>query len=610
MSLDVQMARSAFSVREPCRIDMVLRSSYSLVTGDTVEIQLPNSWTTVYGAGATRAMQNESIGAAHFVNVEASVQQAVFDLRIRPRHLTNPSARAHVGRHIVATLRGGGVPANTPLRFVYANTFAPAISEREEIWIRVKGEAPAVPAVLTVTAGPSALVRVLAPSAAQPGVPFDVVVVSLDRHGNPSDTVFENETLTTVDGTVAARALTFAGRTKVPVVLPREGVYRFRFGDVVSNAVRVAPGAVGPCWGDLHIHTKLSYDGIGNDPYVYARDVSGLDFAAVTDHWESLGEGGYRQVLEWARGGAVPGRFVTILGDERNPPEWGGGNHNIYFRSEESFAMYRALRPSTLFPVLKEGEKRPVPEPSQVMLIPHHSGVSFGDWTGREKGSAVQWEYADDRGLRPAVEIYSLHGQSELYSPQHARSYESNGLRSADRFVNTSVPGPYYAQDWWIAGRRIGTIASSDDHAGRGGQREGGVAAVFAGALTREAIFDAIRARRCYGTTGERILLDFSVNDTPMGGELKVPRGARLDIRVRVWGTAVLTRVEILRFRFLVDAGFVPVLSASPRPEATDADIAVDDEATGNLMYYVRVCQEPVDRPGMAWSSPIWVDLE
>jgi hypothetical protein len=610
MSLDVQMVRSTFSVREPCRIDMVLRSTYQLVTGDTVEVQLPNSWTTVYAAGETRALQGESIGAAHFVSVSAAVPQAVFDLRIRPRHLVHTSAKSHTGRHIVATLRGGGVPAGTPIRFVYANTFAPIISEREEIWIRVKGETQAVPAVLTVTAGPSVSVRLLAPSSAQPGVPFDVIVVSLDRYQNPSETVFENETLSTVDGTVVARALTFAGRTRVPVVLPREGVYRFQFRNVVSNAVRVAQGAAGPYWGDMHIHTKLSYDAIGNDPYVYARDVSGLDFAAVTDHWESLGEGGYRQVLEWARSGAVPGRFVTILGDERNPPEWGSGNHNIYFRSEESFSMFRALRPGTLFPVVKEGEKRPAPDPSQVMLIPHHSGVSFGDWTGKEKGSAVQWEYADDRGLRPAVEIYSLHGQSELYSPQHARSYESNGLREPDRFVNTSVPGPYYAQDWWIAGRRIGTVASSDDHTGRGGQREGGVSAVYAGAVTREAIFDAIRARRCYGTTGERILLDFSVNGTPMGGELKVQRGARLSVRVRVWGTAVLTRIEVLRFRFLVDSGFLPVLSASPRPEAMDADLTVEDEATGALMYFVRVCQEPVDRPGMAWSSPIWVDVE
>jgi hypothetical protein len=610
MSLDVQMARTAFSVREPCRIDMVFRSSQALVNGDTVEVQLPNSWTTVLAAGETRALQSESIGSAHFVGVDAAVPQAVFELRIRPRHLTHPAGKCHVGRHIVATLRGGSVPPKTPIRFVYANTFAPVIAEREEIWIRVKGESPAVPTELTVTAGPAVTVRLLAPSSARPGIPFDLAIVSLDRYENPAETVFENEMLTTVDGTVVARGLTFAGRTRVPVVLPREGVYRFLFRHTVSNAVRVSAGVAGPYWGDLHIHTKLSYDAIGNDPYVYARDVSGLDFAAVTDHWESLGEAGYRQILQWARDGAVPGRFVTILADERNPSEWGKGNHNIYFRSEESFSIHRVLKPGSLFVGAKDGDKRPVPGSAQVMLVPHHTGVAFGDWTGKDKGMAVQWELFDDQGLRPAVEIYSLHGQSEHYAPQHARSYEFNGLREADRFVNTSVPGPHYAQDWWMAGRRIGALASSDDHTGRGGQRDGGVAAVYADTLTREAVFDAIRARRCYGTTGERILLDFSVNGMPMGGVLKVPRGTPLTARVQVWGTTVLTRIEILRFRFLVDAGFLPVLSSGPRPEATDADITVSDVATGSLMYYVRVCQEPVDRPAMAWSSPIWVDVE
>lgn len=593
---------------------MVLRSTQTLVNGDTVEVQLPSSWTTVYAAGETRVLQCESMGAAHFVEVDAAVPQAVFDLRIRPRHLTYPSGKCHVGRHISATLRGGSVPSNTVIRFTYANTFAPVVAEKEEIWIRVKGEAPSVPVPLCVTAGPGEVVRLLAPSSARPGEAFDLTIVSLDRYENPSETVFENETVTTVDGTVVARGVTFAGRTRIPVVLPRPGVYRFHFRHTISNAVRVAEGVAGPYWGDMHIHTKLSYDGIGNDPYVYARDVSGLDFAAVTDHWESLGEAGYRQLLEWARAGAVPGRFVTMLGDERNPSEWGNGNHNIYFRSEESFSMHRALRAGGLFPTPKdkdsEKDRKPGPDPSQVMLIPHHTGVMFGDWTGKEKGAAIQWERADDQGLRAAVEIYSLHGQSEQYAPHHARSYEFNGLREADRFVNTSVPGPHYAQDWWMGGRRIGAIASSDDHTGRGGQREGGLAAVYAEQLTRESLFDSIRARRTYGTTGERILMDFSVNGSPMGGVLKVRRGTPLTARVQIWGTAVLTRIEVLRFRFLVDANFVPLLSASPRPEAMDADLTADDVATGSLMYYVRVWQEPVDCPAMAWSSPIWVDVE
>ena len=39
-----------------------------------------------------------------------------------------------------------------------------------------------------------------------------------------------------------------------------------------------------------------------------------------------------------------------------------------------------------------------------------------------------------------------------------------------------------------------------------------GRAVVLAEALTREAVFDALHARRCYATTGAPIVLDFTVN--------------------------------------------------------------------------------------------------
>jgi len=606
--VDVQLARASFSVREPCRIDMTIRSTQALVRGDVIEVQLPNSWMAVFGAGDTRRLQSESVGSAHYVGFQAAVPQAEFDTRIRPRHLTHPTGPARHGRCITATLRSGTVPAGTPIRFLYANTYAPPVAEQEEIVVRLKGEAPVTPPVLTVVAGPAQSLRVIAPSAAEPGTTFDVIIVSLDRYENPAEAVFENERLATADGVVVARGLTFTGRTRVPVTLPREGVYRFTFRHTLSNAVIVATGRRGPYWGDLHIHTKLSYDGIGGDPYTYARDVSGLDFAAVTDHWESLGQTGYTQVLAWARA-AASSRFAALLGDERNPPEWGRGNHNIYFRSEEAFTTNRAMKAGPLFPPEKEGEKRTALDPGQAMLVPHHTGVAFGDWYGHGTGTAIDWGRADDRGLRPVAEIYSLHGQSEMYCPVHARSYESNGLRDPDRYVNTSVPGPHFLQDWWMAGHRPGVVGGSDDHTGRGGQRDGGATAVFADSLGAEALFDAIRARHCYATTGERILMEFAVNGVAMGGVVSCRAGDLVRVCVRVWGTAVLARIEVLRFRFRADIGFIPAASVCPRPESLDAEVSFEDRIDGASVYYVRVTQEPVDRPAMAWSSPVWVEV-
>jgi hypothetical protein len=245
------------------------------------------------------------------------------------------------------------------------------------------------------------------------------------------------------------------------------------------------------------------------------------------------------------------------------------------------------------------------------MLVPHHTGIEWGGGPTAGKGVSVDWDAAgDDRGLRPVIEIYSHHGQSECYAPHHVLSYEFNRMRNPERRSNTSVFGPYYAQDYWLAGRRIGVIASSDEHSGQGGRRHGGIAAVFAKELTREAVFDAIRDRQCYATTGERILLDFSVDGVTMGNCAKRRAGTKLKIELRAWGTATLLRVDILRHRFGKDRGFASIFTAPPRPEGMDFACEIEDEFTGPAMYYARVVQEPLTWPGMAWTSPVWVDIE
>ena len=71
-----------------------------------------------------------------------------------------------------------------------------------------------------------------------------------------------------------------------------------------------------------------------------------------------------------------------------------------------------------------------------------------------------------------------------------------------------------------------------------GGEHEGvGTTAVFAEENTREAVFDALRKRQVYGTTGDHIFLDFRVNEVLMGGVIAGPIGTP-EIYVSVEGTA------------------------------------------------------------------------
>jgi hypothetical protein len=91
-------------------------------------------------------------------------------------------------------------------------------------------------------------------------------------------------------------------------------------------------------------------------------------------------------------------------------------------------------------------------------------------------------------------------------------------------------------------GHRVGVVAGSDGHKGRPGASYpgasqfgayGGLTGIIADELTPDAIFDAIRARRCYATTGQRIVLRVQANSAPMGSEItrRRPRDDRRVLR-------------------------------------------------------------------------------
>ena len=610
MKYQAKLIRETYRVAEPCAVEIILQFDRKLTQKDCLQFQFPNSWSLVSGPSFTREFQAADGTKEHFVSVRPAADcDAVFELSITKHNLHYPQGAARHGRLVTARLASGTVPAGTPVKIGYENTFAPYIAEEEELWIRVNGFAPVKEPVLKVRADEHKYFRVIAPSFARTGAKIEILLASFDRFDNLSSTVFKGESLSLAGGPVLAENICFTGSLRVPVRLKGSGVRRFRFGDAVSNAVKISTEARGPYWGDLHIHTKLSHDGQGTNPYAYAREASGLDFAAVTDHWESLGEEGYRVIKKWAAGAHEPGVFVTIPADERNPRRM-TGHHNIYFLSEKIMERYQAVyvegapeQDDKLEDLLKA-------DPNDVIIIPHHTGIHFGDFKPGFPGCAVRWDACDDGGLRPVMEIYSHHGQSELYSPQHLLAYECNRMRNPERRANTSVPGPFYAQDYWTRGKRIGVIASSDEHSGQGGRRHGGIAAVFAGDLTRKSIFEAIRARCCYATTGERILLDFTVGGMPMGSTLDLARGAEAAIRLQVWGTDLLLRIDILRHRFGVDQGFAPAASVFPKPQSTDFSLELSDKVEGPCMYYARVLQQPLDWPGMAWTSPVWIDMK
>ena len=121
--------------------------------------------------------------------------------------------------------------------------------------------------------------------------------------------------------------------------------------------------------------------------------------------------------------------------------------------------------------------------------------------------------------------------------------------------VSAACSGFVYAL---AMGHRVGFIGSSDTHVSipGGAGLEGGAtlryarpgyACVYAPRLTKADIFEGLRARRCYATTGIKMLMDFYLNGKPMGSEVQSEPDAARNLRVYVAGTDRIEAVEIVR---------------------------------------------------------------
>ena len=67
----------------------------------------------------------------------------------------------------------------------------------------------------------------------------------------------------------------------------------------------------------------------------------------------------------------------------------------------------------------------------------------------------------------------------------------------------------------------------------------------YAQELTREGLWEALKARRCYGTTGQRIVLSVTADGHPMGSAFEAD--APPEIVVHAIGTAAIERVDVFR---------------------------------------------------------------
>lgn len=538
--------------------------------------------------------QVESEGAPGFTRVSTEADGIELDAKTLDQQLLGIEIGGRAlaqGERVRIEYGAGGALA-------HADAYA---EKNSRFWIAVDGDGDGVRKVLADSPGvdvlpgpPKRLVATL-PSTSRPGERVRLVVALLDARANVCAT--STATLARPEG---AGALDLPGESAIgPGDLGRKtlelaarepGVYRVRVRaragsdelEALSNPMLVAEGGPRILWGDLHGHSAVS-DGTGTpeDYYLYARDVAALDVAALTDHdhWGLVFVDETPELwsanLDVARRFHEPGRFVTLEGYEWT--DWiGGHRHVLYFSGEAR--LYSAMderydTPQELWSALRAHD---------AITIPHHPAGG---------PIAIDWSVEPDAALEPVVEVCSAHGMSEALDCQ--------------RVIHSPRPGRF-VRDALELGYRYGLAGSGDGHDGHPGLAwlgphypTGGLVAILANETTREAVRDALRARRVYATSGPRILLRFALGRARMGEAIPAAEANRPDnLYVHAIGTAPIEAVDIVR-----KGGEVARTSVQGFFEYA-ASATVEELAPGDWVY-VRVVQAD---GAAAWSSPVFVE--
>jgi hypothetical protein len=536
-----------------------------------------------------------------------------------------------------------GSPGLMGPRFTMRNAFfaieAPHTGPSDEDWPAHLGKYLAA-FIVDFVGGPVDHLRLLAPSQVTVGERFSLTLRAQDRLGNisserPSRLVFHQagkhrEVSITEEMINPAGALEIGGFTA-----DRPGVLKIRVDDpdtglrTESNPIRVVGDAqMNLYWGIIHEHTELS-DGQGSLDLCYTNFRYGarLDFGAASDHdhrFETTDEM-WKMTCEAAKRYNAPGEFVAFLGYEW--AKWrrnGDGDRNVYYLDDDR-PMFRSETgeldtPEKLFNALSD---------ETALVIPHHSAYT---------GNFCDWKDHDPK-MERLVEIYSVWGNSEMAGARgnplpvrDPRWNDPNLLKhrgiDPEEFNRTKPPGEEpvgFVQNALAQGWRVGFTAGGDMHLSHPGDdvRKGysptdykaGLVGVWARDKTRESIWGALLARRCFATTSPRMILEFQVNGYPMGSEFSIAdepeaRGTR-KIDLYVCGTQDIEEVDII-----CNNRTVHTVSPEGQREVRFAwedrrdfqEIAIGPAAWCSrpfAFYYVRVRQ--VDGE-MAWASPVWID--
>ena len=405
---------------------------------------------------------------------------------------------------------------------------------------------------IAVIPGKPAVWRAVLPTMRRPNETFQLGIKAEDRWGNPTDqasatlriraTLAVDNLPETVDYVEGTRAMTFEG-----LAVAEPGTLQIKIEDAggtvlaETNPLIIRTGDTSGYWADLHGQSGESIGiGASRNYFTFARSMSFLDAASHQANDFQVNNTFWAYINELTAEFHEDHRFVTFPGYEWSGNTAVGGDRNVFFRNEgrQIHRSSHALLPD------RSDIDTDAPNAAKLFeALADEDVVIFAHVGGRYADIG----FAHDGRLERSMELHSAWGSFE-----------------------------WLIEDCFERGYRVGVVCNSDGHKGRPGASYpgasqfgayGGLTCYYASELTRDGIFDSLRRRHHYGTTGNRIHLEvhaefaggaelfdqdpalFETTSTTvsevMMGDIARTKDATVTLRVHAQAATPIERIEI-----------------------------------------------------------------
>lgn len=389
-------------------------------------------------------------------------------------------------------------------------------------------ESPKSPEIEIMPSEPARLI-ILAPTITKTGKQFNVLIKLEDIWGNPCVNINgffiieHNDTLKINKTKIAFTN----GCVKINVQALRETLtyihVKYKELKTFSNPIIIKKNIL-RCnyWADLHAQSEETI-GTNNilDYFKFARDYGFLDVVSHQGNDFQMTKNDWIKINQATKIFNKENKFITFPGFEWSGNIPNGGDRNVIYKNE-GHSIYR----------------------SSHALIDDFSDIK----TDAPDVNDLFKKISDIEGSLVIAHVGGRYANLDMHSKEKERAIEVHSCWGTfEWFLFDALKRNY----------QIGVVANSDGHNGRPGAEYpgvahfgnyGGLTSILSEKLTRKDIFQALKNRHTYATTGARIYLDVICYDHQeevgiMGDIIKC--GNDMRVKVSCVGTSAVDRIEI-----------------------------------------------------------------